>query len=86
MARDIILLFNFLLHLLVPVLLWYSVEAVEHDGDDDVRVLLNETDNVLVVPEVKCTLSNLKASTHTHIKYMYSSLHDQYVIVILYSN
>ena len=52
------------LHLLVPVLLGDAVETVKHDRKDDVRIFFNQTNNVLIVPEVKCTLSDLKTRTH----------------------
>lgn len=59
-----------MLHLLVPVLLGDPVEAIEHDGYNDLRVLLYQTHYVLVIPEVECTFSNLK-NTHTHTHTMY---------------
>lgn len=36
-----------------------SVQATEHNRKDLVDVLLDEAKNVLVVPEVQCSLGNL---------------------------
>lgn len=46
----------------VPVLFGDPVQAGEHDGEDDVRVLLDKTHNVFVIPVVQRSLSHL----HTH--------------------
>lgn len=40
-------------HLLVPVLFRDLVQVVEHDGQDLVYVLLDQTQNVLVVPKIQ---------------------------------
>lgn len=43
----------------VPVLFGDSVQAAEHDGEDLVDVLLDQAENILVVPEVERSLCYL---------------------------
>lgn len=43
----------------IPVLFGDSVQATEHNGKDLVDILLDEAENVLVVPEVQCSLCDL---------------------------
>lgn len=50
------------------MLLGDSVQATEHDGEDLVDVLLDEAEDVLVVPEVQrslCYLSGLHRTGQT---------------------
>lgn len=51
---------NRLAYLRVPVLFGDSVQAAEHDGKDLVNVFLDEAENVLVIPEVQCSLRDLQ--------------------------
>ena len=48
---------------LVPVLLGDAVQGGEHDGQHHVAVLLNQVHDVLIVPEVQCSLCNLEKKT-----------------------
>lgn len=43
----------------IPVLFGDSVQATEHDRKDFVDVLLDEAENVLVIPEVQRSLCYL---------------------------
>jgi len=45
---------------LIPVLLADAIKGREHDGHDDRIVLLDERHGVLIVPQIKSSLSNLK--------------------------
>ena len=47
-------------YLRIPVLFGDSVQATKHDGKDFVNVLLDEAENVLVIPEVQCSLCYLR--------------------------
>lgn len=47
----------------IPVLFGDSVQATEHDREDLVDVLLNEAEDVLVVPEVQSSLCHLWGQT-----------------------
>lgn len=47
---------------LVPMLFTYSVQCREHDSHNYVIVFLDQWHNVLIIPQVKCSLSNLKKS------------------------
>ena len=48
-------------HLRVPVLFRDPVQTAEHDGQDLVDVLLDQAQDVLVVPEVERPLGHLTA-------------------------
>lgn len=50
----------------VPVLFRDPIQAGEHDGQDDVGVLLDKTHDVLVIPVVQRSLRHLRARTQTH--------------------
>lgn len=47
-------------HLLIPVFFGNFIQTGKHDGQDLIDVLLNQTENVFVIPEVQCSLCNLK--------------------------
>lgn len=61
-------------HSLVPVLLGDSVEGGEYQRQDDLTVLLYQTEDVFVVPEVKSPLRYLK-QTHRQKSYCYQAYH-----------
>ena len=46
-------------HIRVPVLFGDAVQAAKHDGQDLVDVLLDQTQDVLVIPEVERPLCHL---------------------------
>lgn len=50
-------------YLLVPVLFGDSVKRAKDQRQDDLTVLLDQTQNILIVPEIQSPLCNL---THTH--------------------
>lgn len=45
--------------ILVPVLLGDSVEGAEHQWQDDLTVLFYQTEDILIVPEIKSSLCYL---------------------------
>jgi len=45
---------------LVPVLLGNAVERGEHDGHDDLVVLLDQGHDVFVIPKIQSPLCNLE--------------------------
>lgn len=49
-------------YLLVPVLLGDSVKRAKDQRQDDLTVLLDQTQNILIIPEIQSPLCNL---THT---------------------
>lgn len=53
-------------HWLVPVLLGDSVEGGEYQWQDDLTVLLYQTEDVLVIPEIKSPLRYLRDPECTH--------------------
>ena len=50
--------------IMFPVLYLYgdAIQHQEHDGNENLIVLLNEPQNVLVIPETQSLLCNLKKS------------------------
>lgn len=52
----------------IPVLLGDSVQATKHDRKDLVNVLLYETEDVLVIPEVQRSLGYLRGRGWTRVK------------------
>lgn len=49
-------------YLLVPVLFGDSVKRAKDQRQDDLTVLLDQTQNILIIPEIQSPLCNL---THT---------------------
>lgn len=51
-------------HSLVPVLFGDSVKRPEHQRQDDLAVLLDQTQNIFIIPEIQSPLCNLTYNTH----------------------
>ena len=58
---------------LVPVLLRDAVQCREHYGKDHIRVLLDQTHDVFIVPVVQRPFSHLQ-----QVRVLYSSAHNKY--------
>lgn len=61
------------------MLLGDAVQASKHDGQHLVDVLLNQTQDVLVIPEVQCPLCHLHTHTHSQLGHVHSTATQDYI-------
>lgn len=47
-------------HLLIPVFFGDFVQTTKHDWQNFINILLNQTKNIFIIPEVQCPFCNLK--------------------------